>query len=108
MILAKEKGTYPTARSVRSEIPERLDLIIDKMMAKDPNHRYKSCDEVLRDLLAVGIHGDALSFIDGAAPVGPGRGGAATSSIPGGTQAFRKSVAATQLPGAATLGSSRN
>ena len=38
LILAKEKGTYPTARSLRSEIPERLDLIIDKMMAKDANH----------------------------------------------------------------------
>ena len=105
LIIAKEKGTYPTARSVRSEIPERLDLIIDKMMAKDPNHRYKSCDEVLRDLVTLGIHGDALSFIDGAVPISPGRGGAATLSTPGGTQAFRKSVAATQLPGASTLGS---
>ncbi len=103
LIIAKEKGTYPTARSHRSEIPERLDLIIDKMMAKDPNHRYKSCDEVLRDLVALGIHGDALSFIDGAEPVG--RGGAAIPSAPGGSQGLRKSMAATQLPRASTLGS---
>jgi len=103
LIIAKEKGTYPTARSVRSEIPERLDLIIDKMMAKEANHRYKSCDEVLRDLVALGLHGDRLSFIDGAEPVGPGHGGAATTGL-GGTVASRKSIAATQLPGAATLG----
>ena len=105
LIIAKEKGTYPTARSHRTEIPERLDLIIDKMMAKDPNHRYKSCDDVLRDLVALGIHGDALSFIDGAEPVGPGRGGAATPSVLGGSPGLRKSVAVTQLPGASTLGS---
>ncbi len=105
LILAKEKGTYPTARSVRPEIPERLDLIIDKMMAKDPNHRYKNCDEVIRDLAALGIHGEALSFIDGAEPTGPGRGGAATPSVVGGTQGFRKTAAATQLPGSSTLGS---
>ena len=105
LIIAKEKGAYPTARSLRSEIPERLDLIIDKMMAKDPNHRYKNCDEVLRDLVALGIHGDALSFIDGAVPGGPSRGGGANPSILGGTQGFRKSVAATQMPGASTLGS---
>jgi predicted Ser/Thr protein kinase len=103
LIIAKEKGTYPTARSVRSEVPERLDLIIDKMMAKDPNHRYKSCEEVLRDLVAMGLHGDSLSFIDGAEPLGPGRGGALTAGL-GGTMANRKSIAATQLPGAATLG----
>ena len=108
LILAKEKGTYPTARSLRSEIPERLDLIIDKMMAKDPNHRYKSCDEVIRDLVALGVHGETLSFIEGAAPVGTGHGGAATPTSLGGTQGIRKTVASmassTAAPAASTLG----
>jgi len=105
LILAKEKGTYPTARSIRPEVPERLDLIIDKMMAKDPNHRYRTCDEVLHDLVSLGIHGNALSFIDGAESVGPSRGGAANSSMLSGTQGLRRSVAAKPLPGASTLGS---
>ncbi|MDA1229196.1 MAG: serine/threonine-protein kinase [Planctomycetota bacterium] len=105
LILAKEKGTYPTARSLRPEVPERLDLVIDKMMAKDPNHRYKNCDEVLHDLVALGIHGDVLSFIEGARPMGPGLGGASTPSTLGSTQGVRKTMAATQLPGSATLGS---
>ena len=92
LILAKEKGTYPTARSLRSEIPERLDLIIDKMMAKDPNHRYKNCDEIIRDLVALGVHGETLSFIDGAAPVGTGHSSAATSTSLRGTQGIRKTA----------------
>lgn len=104
LILAKEKGTYPTARSIRPEIPERLDLIIDKMMAKDPSHRYKSCEEVVRDLAALGIHGETLSFINGAEPNGPGRGSATSSAMSGGVPGFRKPMAATQLPGSSTLG----
>jgi serine/threonine protein kinase len=104
LILAKEKGTYSTARSLRSEIPERLDLIIDKMMAKDPNHRYKNCDEIIRDLSALGVHGETLSFIEGAAPVGTGLGGAATPTSLGGTHGIRKTVASTAAPAVSTLG----
>ncbi len=68
LIIAKEKGTYSSAKQIRSEVPERLDLIIDKMMSKDPNHRYKACDEVVRDLSALGMHEQPLSFIEGAEP----------------------------------------
>lgn len=85
LIMAKEKGSYPTARSQRSEIPERLDLIVDKMMAKDPNHRYKTCDDVLKDLISLGLHGETLSFIEGAEPVGPSRGGATIGGAPVGS-----------------------
>ena len=104
LIMAKEKGTYPHARSVRIEIPERLDLIIDKMMARDPNHRYKTCEEVAKDLSALGLHGETLSFIEGAEPVGTGRGGASTNPGLGGTQQVRKTVASTQAFGAGAAG----
>ncbi len=74
LIIAKEKGTHTSAKQLRSPIPERLDLIIDKMMAKDPNHRYKSSEEVLRDLSGLGMHGQPLSFIEGAeSPTGGSR-----------------------------------
>ncbi len=96
LIMAKEKGTYPQARTVRPEIPERLDLIIDKMMARDPNHRYKGCDEVVKDLMSLGLHGETLSFIEGAEPVGPSRGGAATIAMTTASATSRKPVAATQ------------
>lgn len=101
LIMAKEKGQYPRARTLRTEIPERLDLVIDKMMMKDPNHRYKTCDEVIRDLLPLGLHGETLSFIDGAEPTGPGRGMASVTGGLGGTQSVRKTVAATQTFGSA-------
>lgn len=71
VIMAKEKGRYASARTLRPELSERLDMIVDKMMAKDPAQRYKSCEDVLKDLQALGVQTDALSFIAGAeaAPV---------------------------------------
>jgi serine/threonine-protein kinase len=108
LIMAKEKGTYPHARTVRPEISERLELIIDKMMAKDPNHRYKSCDEVIKDLVPLGLHGETLSFIEGAEPVGPSRGGATTNLSGSGSQQLRKTVSATQaLAGDTAQGTTR-
>ena len=78
LIMAKEAGKYETARKLRPEIPEKLDLIIDKMMAKDPKHRYSDCSQVVSDLAALGIHSPALSFVDGAQPTGVGRSAAPT------------------------------
>ena len=72
LIMAKETGTYESARKVRPEIPERLDLIIDKMMAKDAAHRYANCEDLLRDLAGLGIHSEAISFVDGAQVTGAG------------------------------------
>ncbi|MBL8815817.1 MAG: serine/threonine protein kinase [Planctomyces sp.] len=85
LIIAKEKGSYPSARSLRSDVPERLDLIIDKMMAKEPNHRYKTCDELIKDLTALGVHNDAISFVDGAEPVPVGHTGSASIALGTGT-----------------------
>lgn len=90
VIMAKEKGRYASARSLRPELSERLDMIVDKMMAKDPAQRHKSCDDVLKDLLALGVQTDALSFIAGAeaAPaLKPSGNGPLTSSAPGARRA---------------------
>jgi hypothetical protein len=35
-----------TAPGERPEVPEGLAAVIDKMMAKDPNHRYQTPGEV--------------------------------------------------------------
>ncbi|MDG2131793.1 MAG: serine/threonine-protein kinase [Fuerstiella sp.] len=72
LILAKERGVFDAARKLRPEIPERLDLMIDKMLAKDPRHRYKDCSEVVRDLASVGVHNAAISFVDDAQPISVG------------------------------------
>ncbi|MEO2014585.1 MAG: serine/threonine-protein kinase [Fuerstiella sp.] len=72
LIMAKERGVFDAARKLRPEIPDRLDLMIDKMLAKDPKHRYKNCSEVVCDLVSVGVHNAAISFVDGAQPTSIG------------------------------------
>jgi serine/threonine protein kinase len=63
LIMAKTKGSFTRARSLAKEIPERLDLILDKMIAKDPKTRYQSYDELIRDLQSLGKANPTLSFI---------------------------------------------
>ncbi|MFM9964811.1 MAG: serine/threonine protein kinase [Planctomycetaceae bacterium] len=67
LIMAKEQGKYDSARKHNREVPERLDLIIDKMIQKDKQHRYANCDELIRDLDALGLENSALSFLGGGA-----------------------------------------
>lgn len=64
LIKAKELGKFTPARRLNSKVPERLDLMIDKMMAKDARHRYASCAEVISDLESLNLAGESLSFID--------------------------------------------
>ncbi|MCA9039920.1 MAG: serine/threonine protein kinase [Planctomycetaceae bacterium] len=66
LILAKEKGTFKSTRQINSEVPSRLDLMIDKMLAKDPKDRYADCAQLVSDLVGLGLHSSSLSFIDGA------------------------------------------
>lgn len=64
LIKAKEAGRFEPARRTNKEVPEKLDLILDKMMAKDPDARFKDCGEVIRMLSALGLAGSSLSFIE--------------------------------------------
>jgi eukaryotic-like serine/threonine-protein kinase len=86
LILSKEKGTFTRVRSLNSQIPERLDLIIDKMLAKEPKYRYQSCAELIRDLEGLGLAHDSPSFIDTGLP----SGGAVRTARPAGTLAATK------------------
>lgn len=72
IILAKEQGKFTNARKLNPEVPERLDLMIDKMIAKDPHHRYGSCVELSKDLSSLRLANASLSFIDDALPTLPG------------------------------------
>jgi eukaryotic-like serine/threonine-protein kinase len=67
LIMSKEKGQFPTARRLNPEVPERLTLMIDKSLQKDPKHRYQSCADMMRDLEGLGLANATLSFIAGAA-----------------------------------------
>ncbi len=64
VIMNKEKGQFTAARKINPEVPERLDLIIDKMIAKDLNTRCKDCGEAIKLLSSLGLESPSLSFID--------------------------------------------
>jgi serine/threonine protein kinase len=63
LIQAKDIAKFPPSRRSNPEVPERLDLIIDKMVAKVLRYRYQTCAEVIRDLQALRIANASLSFI---------------------------------------------
>jgi serine/threonine protein kinase len=79
LIVAKEKGQYPAARSLNSKIPEKLSLMIDKMIQKEARHRYSSCADIMNDLDQLGLESETLSFIDETSS-----GGGTTSRSPRG------------------------
>jgi serine/threonine-protein kinase len=60
---AKEKGKYPPSRRFNPHVPERLDLFIDKMLAKQPEHRYQTCTELIKDLESLQMANSGLSFL---------------------------------------------
>ncbi len=62
LLLAKEQGIFPTARRRNSDVPPRLDLMVDKMLAADPRYRYQNCAELTRDLEGLGLARTNLSF----------------------------------------------
>jgi eukaryotic-like serine/threonine-protein kinase len=92
LIIAKEKGTYTSARKVNSKIPERLDLIIGKMLLKDPKDRYGDCADIIRDLGSLGLANPSLGFIETAG---------------GGTAVVNHSVAAASSASLSRLQSTR-
>ena len=73
LIMAKEAGKYDNARKLNREVPEKLDLIIEKMIQKDKNYRYANCEEVIKDLDALGLEHQSLSFISGGDTMGAKR-----------------------------------
>jgi serine/threonine protein kinase len=65
LIDAKTKGKFAPLRQKNAEAPSRLELIVDKMLAANPAHRYQSCAELVKDLEELGLAGDRLSFLGG-------------------------------------------
>jgi serine/threonine-protein kinase len=62
---AKENGTYLPARQVRPELPEALDPIIARMIAKLPEQRYPACADFIQDLERLNLAHSAPGFFAG-------------------------------------------
>jgi serine/threonine-protein kinase len=73
ILTAKESGQHVPARRHCPEIPDILDLVIDKMMARDPKSRYQSATELISALEKTGCASDRLSWIAGATTTGQTR-----------------------------------
>lgn len=95
LIEAKEKGRFTPIRSLNTDVPERLDLICEKMVAKKPEHRYQTCAEVIADLENLGLAGDHLSFFGDARPSSASRATPVSKGPPVGTQQPPAAVAQT-------------
>jgi serine/threonine-protein kinase len=63
LISEKEKGKFDPIRRHNDEVPPKIDLIVDKMLAKDPKMRYARCQEVIDELEPLGMANDELSFL---------------------------------------------
>jgi serine/threonine-protein kinase len=63
LISAKEKGKFDPMRRHNDEVPGKLDLIVDKMIAKDAKMRFASCQEVIDQLTPLGLANEELSFL---------------------------------------------
>lgn len=81
LIMAKEEGKFKPARRLNRDVPERLDLMIDKMMARKPEHRYANCAEIIRDLRKLQRENETLSFINVEGAASLGRLGGTPSSV---------------------------
>ncbi|HEX4461604.1 MAG TPA: serine/threonine-protein kinase [Polyangia bacterium] len=95
MRLIREARVAPPSLVV-PEIPPELDGVVLKMLARDPNDRYASCDELLADLTPISraVNGDGAelrAFLEKLGPV-PARMIVPSLTTPGAQQA------ATQLP----------
>lgn len=93
LILEKEKGQFPSVRSVNPAVSERLELIVDKMMAKDADHRYASCAEVTKDLESLGLDSPTLSFLGSADAAPRRRASGPPTTAGGGATQVRKTPA---------------
>lgn len=94
LVIAKEKGQFTSARKLNRSVPDRLDLVIDRMMSKDVAHRYGNCSDVINDLESLQVSSESLGFVGGDAVVTPSR--SRTDSSPG-TKAS-SSLPAVSLP----------
>ena len=64
LLFAKRSGVYKPAKSRNPEVPDRVDLILQKTLAPESSHRYASCAELIRDLSTVRRHNDSLSIAE--------------------------------------------
>lgn len=59
----KEIGFFPPAAAIVSTIPDSVDRILIRMMARKPEDRYQSATEAIADLVHANLAAAKLSFV---------------------------------------------
>ncbi len=60
----KDLGKYQPARSINPAVPDVLERILAKMLARDPNDRYQTASELIVDLERSELAALVPSFVD--------------------------------------------
>lgn len=77
----KERGRIEPARKLNSNVPDKLDLMIEKMLTKSLTARYQTCAEVFHDLESLGLANDYLTLLFPDGPPAASSGGLSRSSF---------------------------
>ncbi|MFM9966142.1 MAG: serine/threonine-protein kinase [Planctomycetaceae bacterium] len=64
LLKAKLHGQITPAREINPLIPEKLNLVISKMLEKNPDFRYQTCQELVNELGSLGMARESLDFIE--------------------------------------------
>lgn len=59
----KAVGFFLPASAMTDDVPESVDRILTRMMARDPDDRYQTASEVIVDLERSGLSANVLSFV---------------------------------------------
>jgi serine/threonine-protein kinase len=62
----KNLGFFAPASSVNPEVPRALDVILERMLARDPQDRYQTASELIVDLERSNLAAPVPSFVDAA------------------------------------------
>jgi serine/threonine-protein kinase len=69
LIKAKERGTFAPLRRVRGDLPETVERMVTRLLARLPEQRYQDCGELIEDLTWQGPVREVPSFFwEGGAP----------------------------------------
>ena len=60
----KERGEFPPAGSYNPSVPVQLELILDRMLARNPDDRYQTASELIVDLERSNLAAAVPSFVN--------------------------------------------
>jgi serine/threonine protein kinase len=61
LVEAKRRGRFTPARHLNEAVPPQLDLVLLKMLARDPRRRHADCAELIRELEELNLAAASLS-----------------------------------------------